>query len=154
MNGPPAKPTSAFSAGSSPPHEPHRLEHRRERLLRVGDEKPLDVRQRAQRTVDDGADSLDELDGHAHAEHRSHDVREQHGGIDVVPAHRLQRHLRAELRSARNLEEAVSLADGAVLREAAARLAHEPHRGALDRLTAERTHEKRGHDQARVARRS
>ena len=44
------------------------------------------------------------------------------------------------------LEEPVTLADRAVLRQRAARLAHEPHRGALDGLAAQRTNEKRlGH---------
>ena len=49
MNGPPQKPTTACSGASSRAHDPDRLEHRRERLLRVGDAQPLDVR-RSERT--------------------------------------------------------------------------------------------------------
>ena len=154
MNGPPVKPTSAFLGGQLATHEPHRLEDGCERLLRVGCAESLDIRHRAHGSLDHRPDALDELHPDAHAEHRGHDVREQHRRVDVVAVHRLQRHLGAELGRAGDLEEAVTLADGPVLGKAAARLAHEPHRGALDSFTAERAHEKRGHDEARVARRS
>ena len=151
---PAGKADERLLGGQLATHEPHRLEDGRERLLRIGSEESLDVRHRAHRSLDHRPDALDELDGDAHAEHRGHDVREQHGRVDVVTAHGLQRHLGAELGGAGDLEEAVTLADRAVLGKAAARLAHEPHRGALDSFTAERAHEKRGHDEARVARRS
>ena len=86
------------------------------------------------------------LDVDAHREHRGHDVREQNGGVDVVPADRLERHLGAELRRAGELEERVALAKRAVLGQRAARLAHEPHRRAFNLLAPERAHEKRlGH---------
>ena len=45
-----------------------------------------------------------------------------------------KRHLRAELRRPGDLEEAVALADRAVLRQRAPGLSHEPDRRALDRL--------------------
>ena len=64
------------------------------------------------------ADALDELDVDPHPEDRGHDVREHHGRVDVVAAHRLQRHLGAELGRVGDLEECVLLADRAVLREA------------------------------------
>ena len=79
----------------------------------------------------------------AHAEDREHDVREHHGGIDVVTANRLERHLGAELGRACDLEEAVTLANGAVLRQRTAGLAHEPHGGALDRLAQRGPNEER-----------
>ena len=43
------------------------------------------------------------------------------------------------------IPEGVALADRAVLRQRPARLAHEPHRGALDRLAPGGPHEKRLH---------
>ena len=65
-----------------------------------------------------GPDVLDELDLDAHPEQRQHDVREHHGRVDVVAAHRLERHLGAELRLVADLEERVRLPDLAVLRAA------------------------------------
>ena len=105
MNGPPQKPITAFSAGSSRAHEPDRLEHRRRTPRRDRDAQPLDVRERPDRPLDHRADALDELDVDSHAEDRGHDVREQHGGVDVVAPDRLQGHLGAELGRARELEE-------------------------------------------------
>ena len=120
-----------------------RLEDERHGLLGLGDGQPLDVGHRAQRPLDHGADVLDQLDVDAHPEQRQHDVREHHRCVDVVPANRLQRHLGAELGLAADLEERVRLADLAVLRQRAARLAHEPDRRALGRL------EPRGADEQR-----
>ena len=57
--------------------------------------QPADVLHPPDRTVDDGADALDELDVDPHPEDRGHDVREHHRGVDVVSAHRLERHLGA-----------------------------------------------------------
>ena len=66
--------------------------------------------------------------------------------VDIVAPHRLQRHLRAELGLAADLEEVVALADLAVLGQRAARLAHEPDGRALDVLAPARAREKRlGH---------
>ena len=117
-----------------------------------GTAEPLDVVPRTDRLLDHGADVLDQLDVHAHAEQRQHDVREHHGRVDVVPAHRLQRHLGAELGLVADLEERVRLPDLAVLRQRAARLAHEPDRRALGRLAARRADEKGlAHRRSRLA---
>ena len=78
-------------------HEPHGLEDRAERLLRVGHAEPRDVGGAPDRPLDDGADALDELDVHPHADDGGHDVREEHRRIDAVASHGLQRHLGAEL---------------------------------------------------------
>ena len=111
MNGPPQKPTTAFSAGSSRTHEPHRLEHVRERFLGIG-AQTLDVRARCASAASiDRPDAFDELDVDAHRDDRGHDVGEHHGRVDAVPAHRLEGHLGAELRRAGELEERVPLAD-------------------------------------------
>ena len=81
-----------------------------------------------------------------HGDHRRDDVGEEHGGVDVVAAHRLERHLGAQLRRLGDLEERVPLAKRAVLGERPARLAHEPHRRALDLLAPQRADEERvGH---------
>jgi hypothetical protein len=110
------------------------LEDEGHRLLRLGHAQAVDVGARPHRPLDHGPDVLDQLDVDAHAEEREHDVREHHGRVDVVPAHRLQRHLGAELRLVADLEQRVRLADLAVLGERAARLPHEPHRRPLGRL--------------------
>ena len=61
-------------------------------------------------------------------------------------AHRLQRHLGAELGRAADLEEVVALAQRAVLGQRATCLAHEPHGRPLDGLAPRRADEqRRGH---------
>jgi len=84
--------------------------------------------------LDDRTDVGLDMEGHAHAFERQHDVGIEDGPIDAEPAHRDRADLGAQLRRARDLEDAVTFAERAVLREGAARLAHEPHRGALDGL--------------------
>ena len=107
MNGPPQKPTTACSSSSSRADEAHRLEDRRERLLGLGHAQPLDVgARRAPAPATTGPDALDELDVDAHPEDGRHDVREHHGRVDAVPAHRLERHLGAELGLARRSRRA------------------------------------------------
>ena len=133
MNGPPQKPTTACSGASSRRTIADRLEDRRERLLRVGDAQLLDGGERADRLAHDRADALDELDVEAHRDDRGHDVREHHGRVDVVPAHRLQRHLGASAPADRLISKnAWLLADRAVLGQRAPGLPHEPHRRPLD----------------------
>src|SRR5262249_45718606 len=62
---------------------------------------------------------------------------------DAMPTDRLQRHLRTQLRSTGDLEEAVPLAQGPVLGKRTARLAHEPDRCALGRLAPQDADEER-----------
>ena len=97
------------------------------------------------------ADALDELDLDAHAEHRGHDVREHHSGVDVVAAYGLECHLGAELGRMCDFEERVPLADRAVLGQRPPCLAHEPHGSALDGLAARRADEKRSRHGRSVA---
>ena len=130
-------------------HEPHRLERPGHRLLRHGHDQPLDVGERAHRRGDDRPDVLDQLDLDAHPEHREHDVGEHHRRVHVVPPNRLQRHLRAELRLARDLEQPVLLAQLAVLRQRAPGLAHEPDGRALYGLPPGGAYEQRLHCDAR-----
>ena len=94
---PAAEPDDGLLRSELLAHEPHRLEHGRERLLGLGDEEPLDVGERPDRLLDDRADALDELDVDAHRGDRGHDVREHHRRVDAVAADRLERHLGAEL---------------------------------------------------------
>ena len=145
MNGPPQKPTTACAGLELGAHDADRLEQRRERLARLGHAQPLDVRKRSHRLSDHRPDALDQVDVEPHAEHRRHDVGEHHGRVDAVPAHRLQRHLGAELGCVRDLPEGMLLANRAVLGQGAARLAHEPDGCALDRLEPGRADEERFH---------
>ena len=68
-----------------------------------------------------------------------------------MAAHRLQRHLGAQLGRVGDVEERVLLADGAIFGKRPARLAHEPHRRPLDFLAPGGAHEKRLAHPARVA---
>ena len=145
MNGPPQKPTSACSGASARTHEPHRLEDERHRLLGIGHAQPLDVGHRPHRLRDDRPHALDEVDVDPHPEDREHDVREHHGRVDAVHAHRLERHLGAQLGLTADLEQRVPLADLAVAGQRAPGLAHEPDGRPLDGLEASRSDQQRGH---------
>ena len=67
-----------------------------------------------------------------HADERRQDVGEDDGGVEPKGANGLQRHLGGELGRANDVEDAVLLAQGPVLRHVAPRLAHEPDRRAFD----------------------
>ncbi len=122
-----------------------RVEDRGDSLGRIGNPEPLDGGDAAHRVRDDGADSFDELDTGAHRDDRGHDVGEHDRRVDVVAAHRLERHLGGELGGAVDLEELVPRADLPVLGERASRLPHEPDRRPLDRLAPGGAHEERLH---------
>ncbi len=128
------------------PHEAHRVQHERHRLVGVGHAQPLDVRERLDRPLDDRADVLDQIHVDSHPEDGQHDVGEHHRRVDAVQAHRLERHLGAELGLAEDLEQPVLLADLPVPGQRPPRLAHEPDRRPLDGLEAAGSdEERRGH---------
>src|SRR5262249_42303167 len=111
-----------------------------------GDEGSCDVGGCPDGRLEEGADAFDQLDVDAHPDDREHDVGEHHRRVHAVRADGLERHLRAELGLVDDLEEAVALAQSAVLGERAARLTHEPDRRPLDSFAPARAHEKRlGH---------
>ena len=91
-----------------------------------------DVVGRAHRLVEDGAHAR--LDSHAQSgqPQRHHDVGEEDGGVHSVPAHGLKRELGGEVGIEAGVEHArAGVRPGSpVLRQAPARLAHEPHGGA------------------------
>ena len=147
MNGAPQNPMSARSSSSSSA----RCGSPRARVVRLGHVQSLHVGEARDRLADDRPDTLDELDADAHPQHGRDDVGEEHGCVHAVPAHRLKRHLCAELRRAGDVEERVPLAQGAVFRQRASRLPHEPDRRALDRLAARDPHEERLFHRPRLA---
>ncbi len=126
--------------------DPDGFEDERHRVLRLGHAEGADVVQRLDRPVDHRPDVLDELDVDAHPDDREHDVGEHHGRVHAVRLDRLERHLRAELRSPADLEEVVALPDRAVAGQGAARLAHEPDGRPLDGFAL------RGADEQRLGR--
>ena len=85
---------------------------------------------------DHRADVLHQLEFHAHAADRQHDVGEHHRGIHPQPPHRLERDLGAELGLGDDLRQRPPLAQLAVLGQRTARLAHEPDGSDIDRLAA------------------
>ena len=113
MNGPPQKPTSAFSVGRAA-HRPDGLEHRCKRRL-VERLQALDVTATANRLVDHGAHAFDEA-RRPPSRHRGHDVREENCRVDVVPTNRLERHLRAGSGVSASSKNEVPLAKRAILR--------------------------------------
>ena len=110
MNGPPQNPTSARSGASSARTSPTASSTGANASSASGTTQRVDRVHRAHGLGDDGTDAFDELDVDSHAEDGSHDVGEEHSGIDLVPPHRLQRHLGAELGRVRDLPEGVPLA--------------------------------------------
>ena len=94
------------------------------------------IRCRAHGIRDHRADSRPDLESHADRRERADDVGEQDRGVDAVAAHRLQGDLGSELRRMGDLQHPCLGAHGAVLRQRATRLTHEPHRDPLGRLAA------------------
>ena len=96
-----------------------------------------DVRRGAERLVDDRSQAGVDGEGHAHPDQRQHDVRVEDRGVDAELVDGHHGHPRAELRRPGDGEDVVPLAQLAVGREAATRLAHEPDRGPVDGLASE-----------------
>ena len=119
-----------------PAHQADRLEEVRGRLTGVDDAQPRDLGARPHRCVDDRADPWIDREGDAHPDERQHDVGVHHRRIDAELLDRHQRHLGAQLRRARDGEDVVGLAKGAIARQAPSCLAHEPDRGAIGGFTA------------------
>ena len=105
MNGPPAKPTTAWSGRSAS------RTRRTDSSVHGTDSSGSGTTSRSTSASErtgarhDRPDVLDQLDLDAHAEDREHDVGEHHRRVDAVAPHRLQRHLGAELRLPGDLEE-------------------------------------------------
>src|SRR5205823_1873240 len=69
---------------------------------------------------------------HAHRFGHDEDVAEEDGRVDAEDVDRLQRYFRRQIGRLAELEEADLLADGAVLRQAAPGLPHQPDRRLVD----------------------
>ncbi len=93
---------------------------------------------RAYGLVDHRAHARVDLHLYPREDQRRHDVREQDGGVHVVPPHRLQGDLGGQLGDEAGLEDGGPLADGAVLGQRPARLAHEPDGQSFGAVSAER----------------
>src|SRR6185295_2616672 len=76
-----------------------------------------------------------DVDAEADGVRRHDDVAVEHGGVDAVPAYRLQRQFGGELRLFDRVENAAVAAPSPILGKAAPGLAHEPHRGVRRPLT-------------------
>src|SRR5437773_4746440 len=128
---------------------PDRLEQIGRGPLGRHDAQRGDVRCRAYRALDDRTEVGLDVKGHAHPVEWQHDVGVQDRGVDAKPVDRHPRYARAQLGLARDLQDAVLLAQRAGFREATSRLPHVPDRRALDALASERPDEEgRGHDTA------
>src|SRR2546422_501812 len=99
------------------------------------------VLSRADGTRDHRPYGFDELEADSHSPQRQHDVGKHHRRVDTKPAHRLQRHLGAELGLGDDLLQAPPLAQRPVLGQRTAGLPHEPHRRALHHLSPARANE-------------
>ena len=92
----------------------------------------LEIAGAADGPLDDRSVVLAEVEADAHGLQRQQDVGEHDGRVEVEAAERLQRDLRRDVRPPAHLHEAHLLADGAVLGQVAAGLAHEPHGRRVD----------------------
>jgi hypothetical protein len=111
----------------------HRLAHIAD-VVGLERPQPRHVRGRSHRLRHDGADARHDVEVDPDRLERQHDVAEQDRCVDAVAAYRLERDLGDEVGPRAGLEHPDARADGAVLRQAAPRLAHEPHRRARNRL--------------------
>ena len=117
----------------------HGLEHVGGVDLGLEGPKALEIGAAGERLLDDGADAGLHVDAEADALGRDDDVAVEDGGVDAVAPDGLQRDLGRQFRVAQRVEDAAFLADLAVLGEAAAGLALEPHRDAIVRLGTARS---------------
>ena len=116
------------------PQQPDRLQHHRQLLARLEAPQRLDVRRRAHGLLDAGALAGHEVEGDAEGGQGQQQIAEDDGGVHPQGLHGLERHLHRQLRGAAELEQAVLLAEGPVLRHVASRLAHEPDRHTVRRF--------------------
>jgi hypothetical protein len=126
-----------------PLHAAHRLEHERHRRVDVDAGQPRHGRLVADGAVDHRPFAPGELEPDAERLDDQQDVGEEDRRVDAEPRDRLERDLRRRLRIARELEEAVALAHGAIFRQVAAGLPHEPHRRVRSGLATRRAQEGR-----------
>ena len=133
-----------------------RLEHVGEVRLGLERSEAVQVSVVPKRHVDHRPTSGHDLDPDADRGQGHDDVREQDGGVDPVTAYRLQGELGGELRLGDGVEDVAVAAERPVLGQRPARLAHEPHRCALDARAATRPQERRvgGQHGTTVSRRS
>ncbi len=131
-------------AAGEPDQRP-RAQLAHQRGHRLGDEPHIARLQAAQPGqvpfVPDGlaehrADTRLDVDVQPHRVQRDHDVAEQDGRVNRVPAQRLQRDLGDHIGQRARLEHRHATAGAAVLRQRAARLAHVPDRRVGHRLAA------------------
>ncbi len=109
-------------------------EHVRERLSRLEQLEPIDICAVGDRSLNLRSFAFDEIERQSHRLEGKQQVGEQDGRVDVDRVDRLQRHVGGEVRLAADVEQGVSLADGAVVGHVAAGLTHEPDGGDIDRL--------------------
>ena len=104
---------------------------------RIERAKSVQVGQGADRSVDHGADAVDELDVNADARQWRRDVGEDDHRIHTQAGHRLEAHLGTQGRVADDVRQARAFPDLAVLRQGTTSLAHEPDRGHIDPFAME-----------------
>jgi len=114
---------------------PQRGHHIAEPLFRIDHSKLFDLRHFANRLVNNRPLSFCKLERSPHRLKGEENIGEQNGGIDPE-AQRLKGDLSGELRIFAELEKGVLLAQRSILRHVAPRLAHHPHRRAVDGFTA------------------
>src|SRR5688500_9632315 len=115
--------------------DPDRFENVLERLARIVGPEPSDVGGRTNRVVDRGAFTLDELELEAHRREWDQEVRKQDRGVDIDNVDGLHRDRNGQFGLLADLQKGIALPQLAVIRHVAARLAHEPYRGAVDGFT-------------------
>ena len=109
----------------------------------------LEVAGAADGPLDDGPVVLAEVEADAHGLQRQQDVGEHDGRVQIEAAERLQRDLRRHVRPPAHLHEAHLLADGAVLGQVAAGLAHEPDGRRVDGFAGAGIEKAHGHHLSR-----
>ena len=114
--------------------DPDGLEDVGERLPRLEARQPVHVLGGADRVVDRRPFTLHEIEVQPHRRERDEQIGEENRGVHVDEVHRLQRDGHGQFRVGTDLEEGIALAQRAIVRHVAARLAHEPDRRLVDRL--------------------
>ena len=110
--------------------------------LRIRQRQSVNIRSRSNRTGKARALALFEAEPQTHCIGYRQDVREKNRSIKIKPLQRLERYFAGEFRRfAKRQEVSRSCTGGTVLRKIPAGLAHDPDRGTVNVLSAQRPHQ-------------
>ncbi len=138
VQGEPAKPSKAVSRPNSDLIMPDGLGHVLEAITEIPGIEPSNIIAVAHDEIHFDPAAFAEAESLAQRFRHDQNVTEQNGRVKMKSAHRLQRHFRGQIGNLDQLAEGEILFEGAILRQATPRLAHQPDGRAIHRQAVQR----------------